>query len=336
MSTAEDLATRRPEYVFDQAFLYDPQPLFWPVMHELFENKPKEQYREGFFSRVAARGMTRTNRRRSFSRLMEDLGDGAPENPMPTTVSMIAGQVWKKVHRMPDRCAATLYRNGEDFTGWHVDYQALLGPAPDDAWVCVVTLGASRTLDFAPLPWVPGTEPEVCESLRLTTGSLLWMRGETMRYFMHQLRPAEGESGPRIALAFTFDPPEDHSKCPYLLLDGMPEHANDRVPRPVYCGEAEEVIGMWNQLAEMDLPEGTRLWVQLPDGTRCTSLGRATSKLLDRTPSPAHANRLLRQLDDALDDLTPNQVERLGRLATDARQLHPDTDADTLPPEDSE
>ena len=265
---AEDKIARpcHPEYDYDQSFLYDPTPLFWPLLHEIFTSRHAEVAIGGRARRIAAAPMYRPNRELNLNEIVNGR-DGPSRDHMTTMVAMVAGQVWKKTHIIPDLCFAQLYRDGEDHVGWHTDYEALLGPDVGDPWVCIVSIGASRLLDFAPLPRLPGDAEQLtpCHTVKLTTGSLMWMRGATQRNFLHRIRPEPESRGPRISLTFTFDTPTERSGLPYMLMESWDDGERD-LPMPLFVGSAEETLEYWKQLDDNDMLAGKRIRMVEPDG----------------------------------------------------------------------
>lgn len=86
-----------------------------------------------------------------------------------------------------------LYRNGEDAVGWHSDDERELGENPT---IASVSLGTSRTFRFRHL------EEKLVESIELTHGSLLIMKGETQAKWEHEVPRKKGILKPRINLTF--------------------------------------------------------------------------------------------------------------------------------------
>lgn len=271
-----------PEYVYEDSFIYDPQPLFWPVLHEIMRSKHLIDIEVPGRMRRLSLNQERPNKAKLLRPLLK--AEKAEQMaPMSPSVAMIAGQVWKKVHRIPDTAALSIYRDGNDFAGWHVDYEALLGPAPRDVWICIVSLGATRILDFAPLPRLPDDdEPTPCHSVTMTSGSLLIMRGETQRNFLHRVRPDPEVTGPRISLTYVFEPSEEkRDEYPWMIMSTLRQDGDD-LPMPLFVGDAKAVLGYWENLVAQGLGKngGFGLNMVSPDLRRHLTLRNARRAVL--------------------------------------------------------
>lgn len=115
--------------------------------------------------------------------------------PAPWTSSVLA------LRRMAEVTAAApfnsvllnRYRDGSDSMGWHADDEVSLGPEPV---IASVSLGAARRFDLR--HDATGT----VHSLRLTSGSLLVMRGCTQAEWKHRVPKMAGLDAERINLTF--------------------------------------------------------------------------------------------------------------------------------------
>ena len=86
-----------------------------------------------------------------------------------------------------------LYRNGEDYVGWHADDEPELGEQP---FIASLTLGAKRNFAFRHKITLEQGQVE------LRSGSLLIMQPDFQKYWLHSL-PADHEvSQGRINLTF--------------------------------------------------------------------------------------------------------------------------------------
>lgn len=92
-----------------------------------------------------------------------------------------------------DACLLNFYRDGSEGMGWHSDGERDLVPG---GAIASVSLGAERRFAFR-----HRTSRETV-SLELEHGSLLIMRGETQRHWLHRLPPTRRVSTPRINLTF--------------------------------------------------------------------------------------------------------------------------------------
>lgn len=87
-----------------------------------------------------------------------------------------------------------LYRNGNDSVAWHSDDEPELGPAPV---IASVSLGEQRVFQLR-----HRTNKTLRYSLPLPHGSLLLMRGNTQREWMHQIPKSTKPMQTRVNLTF--------------------------------------------------------------------------------------------------------------------------------------
>ncbi|CAJ2724656.1 2OG-Fe(II) oxygenase [Burkholderia pseudomallei] len=85
------------------------------------------------------------------------------------------------------------YRNGFDSMGWHADDEPELGAEPV---IASLSLGATRVFDLR------HNETGVTHAYRLTSGSLLVMRGRTQHAWRHRVPKEPAVRGERINLTF--------------------------------------------------------------------------------------------------------------------------------------
>jgi len=90
-------------------------------------------------------------------------------------------------------CLLNLYHHGDEGMGWHSDDEKSIEVGSS---IASVSLGAERKFSFK-----HKTSKETV-SIVLEDGSLLDMRGETQRYWLHQLPKTKKISEPRINLTF--------------------------------------------------------------------------------------------------------------------------------------
>ncbi|MDD1781828.1 alpha-ketoglutarate-dependent dioxygenase AlkB [Enterovibrio sp. ZSDZ35] len=88
---------------------------------------------------------------------------------------------------------ANLYRDGNDYMGWHQDNEPELGMAPS---IASLTLGDTRRFV---LRHVQSGEKREFE---LNSGSLLIMAGKTQTYWQHSVPKTAKVRGPRINLTY--------------------------------------------------------------------------------------------------------------------------------------
>lgn len=91
-------------------------------------------------------------------------------------------------------CLANLYRDGQDSNGWHADDEKELGHQP---MIASVTFGAERMFHFK-----NKSNPDYKTKLMLKHGSLLLMKGDTQKNWLHQLPKTKKVVGKRLNLTF--------------------------------------------------------------------------------------------------------------------------------------
>lgn len=92
---------------------------------------------------------------------------------------------------------ATLYRNGEDYVGWHADDEKELGPKPV---IASVSFGASRTFEFR-RKVSDNKEPDT-HKISLQHNDCLLMLPNFQQRWQHRVPPEPSENEPRINLTF--------------------------------------------------------------------------------------------------------------------------------------
>ncbi len=90
-------------------------------------------------------------------------------------------------------CLVNLYHNGNEGMGWHSDNEKSIVP---DSSIASISLGAERRFVFK-----HRTLSEKVE-IFLQDGSILEMKGETQRYWLHSLPKSKRVTMPRINLTF--------------------------------------------------------------------------------------------------------------------------------------
>ena len=88
-------------------------------------------------------------------------------------------------------CLMNLYHSGEEGVGWHSDGEKMLGPV-----IASISLGAERKFSFK------HKQTKQPVSILLENGSLLVMKGETQRHWLHCLPKSKNVTRPRINLTF--------------------------------------------------------------------------------------------------------------------------------------
>ena len=90
-------------------------------------------------------------------------------------------------------CLLNFYQNGSEGMGWHSDDESTLVPGSS---IAAISLGAERKFSFKHRR----TKQTVSQTLE--NGSLLDMRGDTQKNWLHQLPKTRRVNEPRISLTF--------------------------------------------------------------------------------------------------------------------------------------
>lgn len=86
------------------------------------------------------------------------------------------------------------YRNGQDYMGWHRDNERVHGLQP---LIISISFGAARLFKFRHYQ-----QKDIVKNLKLNSGSLLIMQGDTQENWTHSLPKSLRISEPRINLTF--------------------------------------------------------------------------------------------------------------------------------------
>jgi alkylated DNA repair dioxygenase AlkB len=87
-----------------------------------------------------------------------------------------------------------LYRDGQDYMGWHRDNETELGVQPV---IASLSFGAERRFVFRHF-----RDEQLRVAITLSSGSLLVMKGDTQQHWQHQLPKSAKVLEPRINLTF--------------------------------------------------------------------------------------------------------------------------------------
>lgn len=110
------------------------------------------------------------------------------------TLLEIKEKIEQHLHTTYNSVLLNYYRNGEDSMGWHSDDELELGINPN---IASVSFGAPRKFQFKHKTIKGSTQ-----SILLTNGSLLVMKGSTQHYWLHQIPKDKNSKGERINLTF--------------------------------------------------------------------------------------------------------------------------------------
>ncbi|EAS64694.1 alpha-ketoglutarate-dependent dioxygenase AlkB [Photobacterium angustum] len=136
-------------------------------------------------------------------RLQTWLGDavytysGLTMHPQPWTSAILdlKTQCEQQAQTRFNSVLGNLYRDGEDYMGWHQDNERELGHQPV---IASLSFGATRQFVFKHKI----TKEKI--AFQLTPGSLLIMAGETQQYWQHALPKTKRVNEPRINLTFRY------------------------------------------------------------------------------------------------------------------------------------
>jgi alkylated DNA repair dioxygenase AlkB len=164
------------------------------ILHELISNVPWRQHK------ILVRGKMHLQ-----PRLIAWYGDpdteytysGITLEPLPWTDLLL--EIRKRVETVTaasfNSVLLNYYRDNRDSMGFHSDFEPTLGDRPV---IASVSLGEERTFILKHKT----SKLAKPVRLRLASGSLLLMKGETQRYWMHGVNKLARPCGPRINLTF--------------------------------------------------------------------------------------------------------------------------------------
>jgi alkylated DNA repair dioxygenase AlkB len=101
--------------------------------------------------------------------------------------------VEKESEETYNSCLLNLYHSGEEGMGYHADGEKMM---KKNGAIASVSLGAERKFSFK------HKENKQRIDIVLERGSLLIMKGETQKYWLHRLPPTKKVNSPRINLTF--------------------------------------------------------------------------------------------------------------------------------------
>lgn len=122
---------------------------------------------------------------------------GTVMTPLPWTnlLSSLKRQLEEIIDEKFNSVLLNLYRNQNDRMGFHSDNEPSLGAHPT---IASLSYGATRTLIFKH----KRKKELATKALKLTSGSLLLMRGETQKNWNHGINKEATICGPRVNLTF--------------------------------------------------------------------------------------------------------------------------------------
>ncbi|MFB9052977.1 alpha-ketoglutarate-dependent dioxygenase AlkB [Formosa undariae] len=111
-----------------------------------------------------------------------------------TPLSIIKTKIESETQHKFTTCLCNLYRDGNDSNGWHSDNEKELGQNPI---IASVSFGAARVFHLK-----HRKDANLKQKLILQHGSLLLMKGETQKHWLHQVPKTKKVIGQRINLTF--------------------------------------------------------------------------------------------------------------------------------------
>lgn len=114
--------------------------------------------------------------------------------PFTATVLQIKQKIEARYKHRFNSVLLNFYRNGQDSMGWHRDNEKDLGVNPV---IASVSLGAERVFKFRNYQ----TKKET-HTMLLSSGSVLWMQGQTQHHWEHGLPKSAKINEGRINLTF--------------------------------------------------------------------------------------------------------------------------------------
>ncbi len=114
--------------------------------------------------------------------------------PWPPALAELRERLVLKLEAPFNSALANLYRNGNDYVGWHRDNERELGPHP---LIASISLGAARRFVLR-----ANDDCERQQEWSLEHGDLLVMAGSTQQYWKHALPKSAKMKQPRINLTF--------------------------------------------------------------------------------------------------------------------------------------
>ena len=116
----------------------------------------------------------------------------------PNKMTPLLIEIQNRIQKVSDSKFTTIllnqYRDGKDSNGWHADNERELGENPV---IASVSFGAERFFHLK-----HRNKKKLRLKIPLTSGSLLFMEGETQKYWLHQIAKTSRKIGPRINLTF--------------------------------------------------------------------------------------------------------------------------------------
>jgi len=113
--------------------------------------------------------------------------------PFTKEISSLKNMVEDKCREKFNSCLLNLYHSGDEGMAWHSDDEIAL---KKDGAIASLSLGAVRKFSFK------NKQTKKTISLQLDNGSLLVMKGETQRYWLHSLPKTKKINLGRINLTF--------------------------------------------------------------------------------------------------------------------------------------
>lgn len=101
-------------------------------------------------------------------------------------------------------CVCNFYSNGMAGVNWHTDAEPHLVP---DCPIACVSFGSERVFSLAKMPRSVTEDPQADLNVRLESGSMIVMAGETQKYYLHAIAKESSVREPRFSLTFRVNRP---------------------------------------------------------------------------------------------------------------------------------
>ncbi|MCE2569932.1 alpha-ketoglutarate-dependent dioxygenase AlkB family protein [Motilimonas eburnea] len=120
-----------------------------------------------------------------------------PATPWPRILLAIKSEIEQVSGYQFNSVLGNLYRDGQDYMGWHSDDEPELGSCP-----VIASLSLGQTRRFLMRHKQTGEKHEFA----LGDGCLLIMAGATQHHWLHQIAKTQRQCEPRINLTFRYIP----------------------------------------------------------------------------------------------------------------------------------
>jgi len=118
-----------------------------------------------------------------------------PAKPWPKVVKRLKNEIETYTQFSFNSVLINLYRNGNDYMGWHSDDEKELGEFPS---IASLSFGATRSFELRS----KFDKEKPIHKIPLHSGTLLIMKGDLQHFWKHRIAPTKKITHPRINLTF--------------------------------------------------------------------------------------------------------------------------------------